>query len=445
VADVKLPRQRSANANRLALGLGEGVSVLDAALAYRRLGFAVLPLLPCEKRPHTRLIKATCGSSSWKVLGERPASDDEIRVWYQRDPEANLGIITGAASNGLVVADFDRQRPQRLIATPVVQTGRGLHVYLRSGEEIRSRSENGCELKAEARYVVAPPSIHPSGQRYQWLIGPIGLGHLAVPEADLAPLASWQLVAPLAEKCRQAPTNLSLLDVPTGVPTEVPTRFNGKELGFLEAFDADPEAVAAMCRALGIPYWDGKPFRCLLHEENQPSASVFPLADGTYHYHDWHAKPEWSTFAQVRAALAGRPGAKGSELATWKLILLAEASVLPARPLIATPVPVDASDHARLVYGRFLFVLGCRWNYTYGDPMPLSERFGAAITQLSPSQVWWASHELKRLGRLIPVGTTSNGRQQTDLLLPHGVIDLDAPPTAPEHPRSVRPRLKSNQ
>jgi Bifunctional DNA primase/polymerase, N-terminal len=70
-----------------------GVSVLDAALAYRRLGFAVLPLRPGQKRPHTRIIKATRGSESWVLIGERPASVEEIQQWYGRDPEANLGII----------------------------------------------------------------------------------------------------------------------------------------------------------------------------------------------------------------------------------------------------------------------------------------------------------------------------------------------------------------
>ena len=99
--------------------------------------------------------------------------------------------------------------------------------------------------------------------------------------------------------------------------------------------------------------------------------------------------------------------------------------MLPARALKATPLPANASDHARQVYERFLFVLGCRWNHTYGDPMPFSQRFGAAVTGLSPSQVWWATKELKRLGLHIPVGITGAGRQQTDLLLPHGVIDLN--------------------
>jgi Bifunctional DNA primase/polymerase, N-terminal len=99
------------------------VSVLDAALAYRRLGFAVLPLRPGQKRPHTKIIKATRREASWSLLGERRAPEDEIREWYQRDPEANLGIITGAASGGLVVADFDHQRPERLIQTPMVQNG----------------------------------------------------------------------------------------------------------------------------------------------------------------------------------------------------------------------------------------------------------------------------------------------------------------------------------
>ena len=234
-----------------------GLSVLDAALAYQRLGFAVLPLMPGEKRPHHGLIRAT-RHSSWALLREQPASIPEIREWFRRDPKANLGIITGAASGGLVVADFDDRRPERLIDTPTVQTGRGLHVYLRSSAPITSQKVHGFELKGEGGYVVAPPSVHPSDERYQWLISPTGLGHLSLPEAHLAELENWELVAAVAEQgsSGQASSNPSLLDV----TTEVPTGSRGGELGWLESFDADPQPVAAMCGRLGIPYLDGTGF-----------------------------------------------------------------------------------------------------------------------------------------------------------------------------------------
>jgi hypothetical protein len=400
------------------------VNALDFALAYRELGFAVLPLKPRDKRPHTRLIKLTHRSTSWARLRGRAATGAEIREWFRCEPEANLGIITGAASLGVVVADYDTGRPERLRETPIVATGRGLHVYARSDPPTATEKRDGFELKADGGYVVAPPSIHPSGEMYRWLIAPVGLGHLFLPEATPIALEALGLGAPLAGRhglgLRSDPF---LLDVPTGVPTEVPTRSDGAGLSFLAAFDADPEAVAAMCRALRIPYWDGSPFHCLLHEEEHPSASVFQFEDGTYHYHDWHAKPEWSTFAQVRAALAGRPGARGPELATWKLILLAEAGVLPAQPVTAAPLPASASEDARGLYECLLFVLGCRWNYSPGEPMPFSQRFGAAIGGLSQSRVWRAMRELERLGLLERAGATGKGRRQTPLWLPNGVRD----------------------
>jgi hypothetical protein len=93
---------------------------------------------------------------------------------------------------------------------------------------------------------------------------------------------------------------------------------------------------------------------------------------------------------------------------------------------MSMPVPAQTSEQARLVYKRFLFVLGCRWNHTHGEPMPFSQRFGAALTGLSPSQVWWETRELERLGLLERIGTTGTGRQQTSLWLPRGVRDLDA-------------------
>jgi Bifunctional DNA primase/polymerase, N-terminal len=399
-----------------------GVNVLDFALAYRELGFAVLPLKPRDKRPHTRLIQLTRRSSSWARLREQAATSAEISEWFRREPEANLGIITGAASLGVVVADYDTGRPERLRETPIVATGRGLHVYARSDPPTATEKRDGFELKADGGYVVAPPSIHPSGEMYRWLIAPVGLGHLFLPEATPIALEALGLGAPLAGRHGLGPSSDPfLLDVPTGVPTQVPTRFRSGGLGFLEGFDADPEAVAAMCKALGIPHWDGEPFHCVLHEEKKPSASVFQFEDGTHHYHDWHAKPEWLTFAQVRAGLSGRPGARGPELATWKLILLAEAGVLTAQPIDAPELSDSATDLARHLYERLLFVLGCRWNYSPGEPMPFSQRFGAAVCGLSPAQVWRAMRELERLGVIEIVGSTGEGRRATCLWLPAGV------------------------
>ncbi|NIS63386.1 MAG: AAA family ATPase, partial [Proteobacteria bacterium] len=59
--------------------------------------------------------------------------------------------------------------------TPSVKTGKGYHYYYRYKEGVRSfqKRDNlpGIDLRGDGGYVVAPPSIHPSGGIYQWVEG----------------------------------------------------------------------------------------------------------------------------------------------------------------------------------------------------------------------------------------------------------------------------------
>jgi Bifunctional DNA primase/polymerase, N-terminal len=107
---------------------------LEVALEHHERGYALLPLQAGGKKPNFRLLKATRGSSGWGSLAVRPASESEIREWHAIDPEPNFGVILGAPSGGLVVADFDREpvgvgAPQ----TTAVLTDRGRHLYWCSG------------------------------------------------------------------------------------------------------------------------------------------------------------------------------------------------------------------------------------------------------------------------------------------------------------------------
>lgn len=133
----------------------------DAFLAvYARLGFATLPLRPRGKRPLRK---------GWQV--------PDPRAWDDAPPEANVGVLTGAVSGGLVVLDFDHEdgpfevlglRPRELAEqTLVVQTSRGWHAYFRS-DDLRTRSPMpGLDIRGDGAMVVAPPSVHPSGVVYE--------------------------------------------------------------------------------------------------------------------------------------------------------------------------------------------------------------------------------------------------------------------------------------
>lgn len=145
-------------------------TLLEAALDYAARGWRVFPLKPRGKTP---LVKG-----GFKVATVAPA---QIRAWWEKWPDANIGIATGQAS-GILVLDIDspeglaalkrlRELHGELPATMVATTARGWHFYyqLRQGEEIRCSSGEGLDVRGDGGYVVAPPSIHETGAVYAWV------------------------------------------------------------------------------------------------------------------------------------------------------------------------------------------------------------------------------------------------------------------------------------
>jgi hypothetical protein len=121
--------------------------------------------IPCKTRSKVSLVP-------WKAYQNTLPSMFELESWFGAD-NINLAVITGW--NGLVVIDFDSMDYFKLwqglyqVKTFMVRTGRGVHVYLFLEEPARTLHFPGIDIKAEGGYVLAPPSIHPSGIQYQVL------------------------------------------------------------------------------------------------------------------------------------------------------------------------------------------------------------------------------------------------------------------------------------
>jgi hypothetical protein len=171
----------------------ESGEMAQAAAKYLARGWSVLPLRPRDKRP---LI-------DWESLQQARASAADVAHWFQRWPSANVGIVTGEISN-LIVLDVDpkhggdasqarlEQRFEPLPATiESVTGGGGRHFYFaHPGGFVRNRAglAQGIDLRGDGGYIVAPPSVHPSGNPYAWAPG------RSPEEIDLAPLPRWLLV-----------------------------------------------------------------------------------------------------------------------------------------------------------------------------------------------------------------------------------------------------------
>jgi hypothetical protein len=146
----------------------------DAALQLASKGMRVFPLWPGTKEP---LIK------DWP---KRATTDiNVVRGWW-RSGHYNIGVATGEGS-GIWVLDVDGDEGEATLRvleaehaalppTVKVITGRGRHLYFGwpIGTEIRNSQSRddmpGLDVRGNGGYVLAPPSVHPSGRVYSWSV-----------------------------------------------------------------------------------------------------------------------------------------------------------------------------------------------------------------------------------------------------------------------------------
>lgn len=171
--------------------------MLAAALKLAAIGWHVFPLNERGKTPATN-------------RGFYDAAQDElsVRELWRDNPRCNIGIRLGALSDVFVVDTDGPAGEQNLAAmqalngafpaTPTARTSRGRHYYFRfPGSEVEiknsaARIAEGVDIKTEGGYVVAPPSIHPSGEIYTW---DAGLSPFDVPVAHAPDWLIAKLVA----------------------------------------------------------------------------------------------------------------------------------------------------------------------------------------------------------------------------------------------------------
>lgn len=189
--------------------------LLDAALDYARRGWRVIPLqnltpkgeCTCQDYRNSKKM-GPCPTPAkhprfggWK--DQATTDPDKIRTWWKANPQANVGLVSGAASK-LCVLDNDPRNGgeeslrslvyhhERLPWTPTVATGGGgSHGYFLYPDLPNLPAvlelDPGLEILLADHIVVAPPSLHPSGRNYRWE------PELSPDEVSVQPLPAWLL------------------------------------------------------------------------------------------------------------------------------------------------------------------------------------------------------------------------------------------------------------
>ncbi|MGI8405784.1 MAG: bifunctional DNA primase/polymerase [Thermomicrobiales bacterium] len=168
------------------------INLALAAVEYAQQGIPVYPLYGIDGDG------CKCGSAECKHPGKHPhgrlarhgmldatTEVNQVRSWWDQEPRANIGTPTGEMFHRFVVdidarhggwdtADLLEDQYGHWPSTFTVSTGGGgLHIHLQypKGIDIRSKAGilgPGIDIRANGGSAILPPSLHASGNRYEW-------------------------------------------------------------------------------------------------------------------------------------------------------------------------------------------------------------------------------------------------------------------------------------
>lgn len=170
--------------------MSKNYSMDKYALAYAEMGLAVFPVCAWGNNP-----SAFKRPLTGKGLIEATTDPETIKKWWKKWPRANIAIATGSRSGGIIAIDLDVKEEKGIDGRETLRSwekehgslqdstwmaitgGGGYHIFYHSSKEVSCdrdifRDGSGVDVRGEGGYVVAPPSLHFNGQRYQWEYSP---------------------------------------------------------------------------------------------------------------------------------------------------------------------------------------------------------------------------------------------------------------------------------
>lgn len=241
------------------------MNAFDTAKMWQWCGIPAIPIQLMGKRP---LVK-------WSQYRDRLPTDKELKRWFD-GRRVNLGVVCGV--NNLTVIDFDQWskykewvtwgkgfRTTKALKqlTYQVMTARGVHVYLYLIEQVGIMPLDGVDIKQDG-YVLAPPSIHPTGQRYV-AVDPDAPILTAEKLTDVIPGEWIPEPPPQPQHIEQPP--LDLWDV----VNDAKTGQGGVEIAVLKQRISITDILPHELEPSGNGHYIT---RCPLHDDNNPSMWV---------------------------------------------------------------------------------------------------------------------------------------------------------------------------
>src|SRR5215203_2611687 len=166
----------------------------DHALYYHDLGFSVFVLRNSATATEVQLRDRKRPAVLWDLYQIMRPNKIQIERWFSKNPDYNIAIVTGSISK-IIAFDVDGHTAVKRVEekrvemsknlqvaldhTMVNRTGSGgTHIIFRVEEDISDISQkklwsDGKEhsqilMQGNEHYIVAAPSIHPNGKKYEW-------------------------------------------------------------------------------------------------------------------------------------------------------------------------------------------------------------------------------------------------------------------------------------
>lgn len=159
--------------------MAEDNLTLRCALDYvGQWGWCVIPIPYRRKNARIR----------WKQFQTARPDCEQEQKWFGNGQASNMAVVLGPVSGNLCCRDFDvaesytawaKAHPDLAGLLPTVKTCKGYHVYFQADRDGIEHLGDG-ELRSRGGYCMLPPSVHPDGPAYEWIIPPTKVNLLVI-------------------------------------------------------------------------------------------------------------------------------------------------------------------------------------------------------------------------------------------------------------------------